>query len=191
MSELFDRLAKLAAGGGSRRDALKLLGGLLAGGFVAASPGKARADDDDDDDDDDDKNEEINEFCRKYCKPCEGLGGGAHGHCIKTCKRCKHKGGKLCGVCSKTNRVVTCCLGKSTCCIVKGTAPYCANLSSDVKNCGACAKVCPSTVAKPEGCCSGKCTDLTTTSNCGKCGNVCKTGQKCVQNSTTKLFSCV
>jgi hypothetical protein len=188
MSELFDRLAKLAAAGGSRRDALKYLGGFLAGGFLAASPGKARADDDDDDDDDD---KAITAFCQTYCKPCQALTGGAFEHCFRTCKHCKEDNGTLCGVCSSTNRVVTCCRGKSTCCIVKGVAPYCANLNKDVKNCGACAKVCTSTVAKPQGCCSGKCTDLTTTTNCGRCGHACESGQKCVQSSTTKRYHCV
>lgn len=167
MSEvLFDRLAKMAASGGSRRGFLKRLGGLLGGGFLMTSLGGC-----------DEDLHEINEFCRKYCQSCEGLGHGAHGHCEAVCKACKLANGKLCGVCSKTNRVVTCCLGGASCCTPKGASPYCANLSTDAKNCGACGKGCTSSTSAPQGCCGGKCTDLTTTTNCGKCGTACKNGK--------------
>jgi hypothetical protein len=148
MSEMFDRLAKMVAGGVSRRDALKGLGGLLAGGFLAALPGQARADDDDDNDNDD-KNEEINERCQAYCKSCRGLKGGVHGQCIEHCKKALRKNPKavLCGKCS-AKAPVTVCQGKTPHCCGNGTC--CATAC-----CGAAAtSVC---CASGKTCKSGKC----------------------------------
>ena len=176
MSEFFDRLAKTAAGGTSRRDALKYLGGLLAGGFLAGLPGKARADDGGGDDDE--GNEEINERCQSYCKSCLGVKGGAHGYCIDHCKKAlrQNPNATLCGKCSAKTRL-TVCTGVASCCGATTNAPYCTNEQTDVKNCGACGKVCAGTTPA---CCSGKCADLATdANNCGKCGTKCTSTQKC------------
>lgn len=194
MSEMFDRLAKMAAGGVSRRDALKSLGGFLAGGFLAVLPGRARADDDDDGDGDDVNEEAINKACKTYCSKCpkptrgrrgdddddqgdEG-GRGVHGRCIHRCKRFlrKHPTATACGACTATNPF-TACLTGATCCTPTGAAAFCTNTGSDAKNCGACGNVCPT--ATPT-CCSGTCVDTQTdANNCGSCGTKCASGKTC------------
>lgn len=192
MSELFDRLARMAAGGVSRRDSLKYLGGLLAGGFLAGLPGRARADDDKGDDDDD-GNEEINERCQKFCKSCRGVKGGVHGKCIHECKKSLRKNPKevLCGKCTAKNPF-TACSGAATCCpATAAAAAFCANLNTDVNNCGKCGNVCK-TGAALQGCCSGTCTDLTTSTNCGACGKACASGTTCKATTTNGVttYSC-
>lgn len=154
MSEMFDRLAKAAAGGVSRRGALKGLAGFLAGGFLLGLTGKARAEDKDDNDDDD-HNEEINERCQKYCAPCRGHAGDAHGDCIEGCKKALRKNPKavLCGACSAA-APLTVCTGASSCCTPKTGAPYCVNFNTDAKNCGKCGNAC----AKGQTCVKGVCT---------------------------------
>jgi len=164
----------LVARGGSRRDALKYLGGLLAGGFLLGAPGRARADDGDDQGDDDDDNEAINKACRTYCASCRKLKRprGVHGKCIHQCKRFlrKNPNGKLCGSCTATQPFAGCATG-ATCCTPKNADSFCTNTGSDAKNCGACGNVCPT--ATPT-CCSGKCVDTQTDAkNCGTCGTVC------------------
>jgi hypothetical protein len=176
MSAAFDRLAKMAAGGGSRRGFLKTLGGLLAGAFLALFPGKARADDDSDDEDND--NDEFNKACQKYCSACPRKPHGVHGNCIKHCKKFLRKNpkGKLCGTCTVAHPFTGCAVG-ATCCTPKGAAAFCTNTGTDAKNCGACGNVCPT--ANPN-CCAGACTNTQTdANNCGACGHKCATGQKC------------
>jgi hypothetical protein len=162
MSEWFDRLAKAAAGGSSRRDALKYLGGLVAGGFLAVLPGRAWADNGGG------VNENDADRCQKYCKPCVGLKGGVHGHCISHCMQALHKNPKavLCGKCS-AKAPVTICQGKTPNCCGNGTC---------------CAATCCASVCCASGltCCSGKCVNLQTdSSNCGKCGTKCASGKTC------------
>lgn len=173
MSEALDRLAMLVARGGSRRDALKYFGGLLAGGFLLGATGRARAEDGDDGDGDD-HNEEINEKCQKYCASCRKLkrSHGAHGDCIRHCKRFLRNNpkGTLCGSCTAEHHFTGCASG-TTCCTPKGAAAFCTNTGTDAKNCGACGNVCPT--AKPT-CCSGACVDTQTDpKHCGTCGTVC------------------
>lgn len=183
MSEMFDRLAKVVAGGVSRRDTLKYLGGLLAGGFLAGLPRTARAEDDNDDGDDDDRNEEINEKCQKYCASCRGVRGGVHGYCIRHCKRALFLNPKavLCGKCS-AKAPLTVCAGAASCC-TPTSGPICVNLNTNVNNCGKCGNVCKLTAAL-QGCCKGVCTDLTTATNCGSCGNACAAGKTCKATTT-------
>ncbi|HBI46395.1 MAG TPA: hypothetical protein DDY78_26620 [Planctomycetales bacterium] len=180
MSEWIDRLAKTVAGRTSRRDALKFLGGVLAGGLLAGFTDKARAEDDDGDDKDkDNDNEEINKACQEYCEDCPHAPGGVHGHCIRFCKRFLRNNpkGKLCGTCTAKNPFTGCALG-ATCCTSKGVAAFCTNVNTDPKNCGACGA--PACTGTTPGCCAGKCVDLATdNNNCGKCGASCATGTKC------------
>jgi Stigma-specific protein, Stig1 len=175
MSEPLDRLAKLLAGGGTRRDALKYLGGLLAGGFLAGLTGRVRADDDDkgdDDQGDDDENKAINQACKAFCAGCPNKPKGVKGHCIERCKRFsrRHPTQGLCGACTATNPFPGCPKG-ATCCPATATkGPFCTNTSTDGANCGKCGVACAK--ATP-GCCAGVCTDLSTTTNCGACGTKC------------------
>jgi hypothetical protein len=177
MSEGFDQLAKLLAGG-SRRGFLKGLGALLAGGFLAGFAGSARADRGDDDDDNEDR---IEEACHKYCAKCPRRPRGVHGNCIRHCKRFLRKNpkGTLCGACTVKNPF-TGCLSAATCCAATATAAaYCANLNTDVSNCGKCGAVCKGTTP---GCCSGACVDLASdANNCGACGKKCTSTQKCTK----------
>jgi hypothetical protein len=139
MSAMFDRLAKIAAGDGSRRDALKRLAGFLAGGFLAVFPTKVKSDDDDhhhhhdhDHDRDHDRHrrrphvskleaEVIDELCLNYCQPCSSLAGGVFGQCFEHCRRSliRHPGAKLCGTCSAAVPV-TVCHGRTPICTASG-----------------------------------------------------------------------
>ena len=197
MSNMFDRLAKMAAGGISRRDAMKYLGGLTAGAFLGGFVNPSRADDRDDKDRND-FNEDIEETCKKYCSKCPKGGGegddgsdeGVHGKCIDHCKSYLRKYPKAtpCGTCTAKTPFTACSGGAtSTCCTTK-TSNYCANTNTDVKNCGKCGNVC-SLKTKLQGCCSGVCTDLTTGTNCGSCGNVCAKGKSC-KASSTGTYAC-
>lgn len=186
MSEMFDRLAKTVAGGVSRRDALKYLGGVLAGGFLAVLPGRARADDDKGGGDD--NGDEINETCHAFCKKCPKK-GGVFGHCIGQCKATlrKNPSGSPCGTCASITNTATdvkncggcgpkfACTGtKPACC--SGT---CADLASTT-NCGACGNDCSKVItAALVGCCAGKCTDLTKPTSCGACTTQCSSSQTC------------
>lgn len=190
MSEMFDRLAKMAAGGVSRRDTLKYLGGFLAGGFLTALAGKARADDEPGGGG---TNEEINEACQAFCGKCPSRPASTFGHCMSQCKQFLHTNpkAKLCGACTATNPFTACVTGATCCAATSTAAAYCANLNTDLTNCGKCGNVCsvqlPS--AKLVGCCSGTCTDLTTATNCGGCGKACPSGQSC-KATTTGGFAC-
>lgn len=136
MSEMFDRLAKMVAGGGSRRDALKRLGGLVAGGFLVALPSKANSDDDDHHHhrhqhhrDHHRRHRHVNEevavlidqVCLNYCQPCSSLAGGVFGQCFEHCSRSllRHSGAVLCGQCSAAVPV-TVCHGRTPICNANG-----------------------------------------------------------------------
>jgi hypothetical protein len=180
MAKAFDQLAMLLARGGSRRDALKYLGGLLTGGFLFGAAGLARADDghhghgdDDDDDDDDEKNEAINKACQKYCAKCPRKPHGIHGSCVRHCKRFLRRNAKgtLCGTCTAANPFTGCVAGATCCAATSTAAAFCTNTGTDVKNCGACGNACTGTTPA---CCSGKCADLASSAtNCGACGTAC------------------
>jgi len=175
MSEAFDQLAKMVAGGRTRRGVLKSIGGLLAGVFLAGFAGKARADDDEDEGE---LTKELNKACKDYCAGCPRKPGGVHGHCIERCKKffLNNPTGKLCGTCTATQAFAGCATGAS-CCTPAGVNAFCTNTGTDVLNCGACGNVCPTT--KPA-CCSGACTNTQTdNNNCGTCGTVCATGKTC------------
>jgi hypothetical protein len=137
MSALFDRLAKMVAGGGSRRDALKHLGGFLAGSFLAVLPSKAKSDDDDhhhhhrhhrhhhhhgaENEENEEIIEDIDEKCLTYCQPCSGLMGNVFAQCFEHCRRSlrRHPTAVLCGQCSAT-LPVTVCHGKTPICNASG-----------------------------------------------------------------------
>jgi hypothetical protein len=197
MSEPLDRLAKLLAGGGTRRDALKYLGGLLAGGFLAGLTGRARADDDKDDDDqgdEDEGNSAISKACRAFCKTCPRRPEGVRERCSRSCKRFLRKNptGTLCGTCTAAAPFTGCVAGATCCPATTTAAAFCTNTSTDVKNCGKCGNDCATALPKAAlvGCCKGVCTDLTTNTDCGACGNACPSGQTCKKNATTGAFAC-
>jgi len=163
MPHVFDRLATMLAGGGSRRDVLKYLGGLLGGAFLFGSSNRASADQD---------NLAINKACKDYCSTCPRP-NGVHGKCIENCKKFmrENAGTKLCGSCTAANPFTGCVTGATCCPPAAGAAAFCSNIGTDAKNCGACGNACPT--ANPN-CCAGRCTNTQTdANNCGACGRVC------------------
>jgi hypothetical protein len=117
------------------------------------------------------------------------------GSCGKACNA-----GEICfhGACSGT-----CGDAKSgnTSCSVDGGAPYCANLKSDILNCGACGKTCSAGQICASGVCQGTCTSSQTqcgadagtpycadlqndNANCGTCGNACSGALSSCENGT-------
>jgi hypothetical protein len=107
MEHWIDDLARAAAGGLSRREALRRLGAGLAGGVLAALlPGPARA--------------QPSEACREFCM--ENLTGAARGACLA-------RGGGLCQACAldperlctptdpdaPTAGVIRCCAANQDC----------------------------------------------------------------------------
>jgi len=55
---------------------------------------------------------------------------------------------------------------------------YCANLTTDINNCGKCSNFCDIGSL----CCNGKCVDGSSNQNCGACGMVCVKSQ-CIQGT--------
>jgi hypothetical protein len=167
----------MLAEGSSRRGVLKAVGGFLLGGLLLGLPGKAQADRDKGDDNgkddgkddggdngkddgkDDDGDPAINKACKKYCSTCQHVRHHAHGKCIERCKRTLRKNpkAKLCGHCTAAT-TFTACSGSGSCCTPK-TGNYCANLQTDVNNCGSCGTVCTGTGCPPTtpACCAGSC----------------------------------
>ncbi len=82
-----------------------------------------------------------------------------------------------------------CAAGDSNCC-ADPKGEVCTNVQSDVNNCGACNRTCPTGDVCSAGVCTcpiagdtncnGVCTDLRNDpENCGACGNVCTTPRVC------------
>jgi hypothetical protein len=192
MEHQFDELAKALAEGVSRREALRRLGGGLAGVLLAfMGLGKAWS-------------QSGSVDCGSYCRARFTRRSAALRTCVHSCEDCQAGGGVMCGASSAGGGAVTCCSGGSapTCC---GGA--CVNTASDVNNCGGCAgaggSICSGTQSCRNGtctdtggdvnncggqvcgsnelCCNETCTDITTTTDCGACGNACAPTQ-CVDN---------
>jgi hypothetical protein len=147
---LFDELARAAAQGLTRRQALGRLGGLFGASVlgVLGLGTKARADS---------TASACAHFCNQLPTPRDG--------CENVCKACSDIS-KMCGT-TGANQV--CCNG--TCC-----SGQCTDLNTDVLNCGACGSAC----AAGDSCCGGVCTNLQSdNANCGACGNVCAAGVTC------------
>jgi hypothetical protein len=172
MSEVFDRFARKMVDGSSRRDALKTLGGFLAGTFLFGLAGRARASGDN------------TLICERYCVRCICVSSALYDKCVEACElklETKSPQG-LCGRCTPATPF-TYCSGGSTCCSNR-SGYYCPDPQSDAKNCGACGHVC--TGVKPA-CCKGSCADLASNpSNCGSCGNACpQATPNCVSGKCT------
>ena len=124
MANQFDEFSKTLGKSTSRREALKLLGGGLAGGLLAAlGVGSAAA---------------APDRCSVFCQGF-GIRGAALAQCKQACKKCGGDTSRLCG--SDYNNNFTCCpsgqgcffncnVNSSTCC------------EEDVNCSGSCAGTC-------------------------------------------------
>ena len=143
MEHQFDALAKSLAATVSRREAIRRLGGGLAGA-VLASLGSGRAWSAPA------PNSHCEDFCRSKCGIHPG-GGNAFGKCVSSCEACVNRtGGQLPCLCpASPGGDVVCCTGGQTCC-----SGICKDTSTDSNNCGACGHACTGYRVV---CCSGTC----------------------------------
>lgn len=150
----FDDFARAAAGGTSRRQALKQIGGVVGAAVVAALPAQALAD------------PGGNSACAHFCH--QVFSGEAAGDCTS---QAAHGTGP-CYQCGPA-AVGT---GLSLC------GQTCLNLQADVANCGACGHACTTTVPNAHatcvaGVCSSACNGGYTLCNGACVSNVCPDGQ--------------
>jgi hypothetical protein len=191
MDHLFDEFSKSLSQSVPRRESLRRLAAVMAGavlspmGLETAFAGKV-------------------DPCKAFCK-CRNA--KQQNQCLDACKKCSGNTSRLGGACgSYTCCAIASCTGVcsnlksdpncgacgnnckafgTTCC-----GSFCADLTTDVFNCGRCGTVCPPPdeneyVACVSGrcvydCvdgaddCNGTCTFLDSDpDNCGTCGNVC------------------
>jgi hypothetical protein len=165
MKHSFDELAKSVARGMPRREAILRLGGIVAGGALAAvGLGRARAD--------------TRHKCLAYCSQFPL--GNQRRRCQTVCAQCPD----VSMMCGTTGLNVVCCLGG--CCL-----GHCTNTNFDPNNCGTCGTVCSSGNL----CCSGSCVNPNVDiNNCGGCGNTCgpvnhANGVEC-KGGQCQVFSC-
>ncbi|HEV3256537.1 MAG TPA: hypothetical protein VG013_06645 [Gemmataceae bacterium] len=156
MENRFDTLARGLAGGLSRREALRCLGGFVGGTFLAClgMSNKASAG----------GNGGGNNACDNRCK---AMGRAWKGKgfdftkCLAECHRCKSSD----QVCEDRGRkAFFCCNGKTSCC----DDQHCTNTDSDNNNCGRCGHSCGSQFT----CQKGKCVPHNTCAATGGCGFV-------------------
>jgi hypothetical protein len=115
--------------------------------------------------------------CKTFCNQCPR---SQRSQCLADCRSCTQAGGHLCGTCGGYG----CCAAWQDCC-----GNYCADLDTDIHNCGACGDACDDPGINGYAVCvSGTCqyffcspaTDyMWDSSNCGRCGNVCPFGTAC------------
>jgi hypothetical protein len=197
MENPFDRLAKTLAEEVPRREAIRRLGGGLAGALLA-SLGLERA------------WGQGNSVCAGWC-----VANFPPGPARDTCKSSAAHGGGPCydcgpagdnrglcpgggqgGVCCAVGAPCcngACCVVGQTCCPSPSGTPYCTTLGSN-SDCAFCGDVCP---PEQPTCCGTTCVNTATDlNNCGACGNVCLGGQlpACCAGGCTDLatddFNC-
>src|SRR5262245_50182501 len=192
MDHLFDEFSKSLSESLPRRESLRRLGAVFAGAILSPlgmqtswakgpDPCKAFCQC---------RNAKQQNQCLAPCKACDSNTSRLAGSCgsytccsIASCKGvCSNlKSDPNCGACGNN-----CSTYGETCC-----GSYCADLATDVFNCGRCGAACAApganeSVACVSGLCvydcvpgavdcgNGACTDLSSDpDNCGACGNVC------------------
>jgi hypothetical protein len=106
----FDALTKVLASGLPRREALRRLGGGLAGALLASLGLGRKAWSDPD------LNSACASFCGDHCGFAKG-GGNTYSQCVSSCKKCVRATGALpCGCLSRDSTGVACCTGDQFCC---------------------------------------------------------------------------
>ena len=191
MSHLFDEFSKSLDESIPRRQSLRRLGAALAGTVLSpvwlgtawagrSDPCKAFCKC---------SNKKQQTRCLDACRACNGntsrIGGSCGSHVCCTLTACNGvcsdlKSNPNCGACG-----IDCSDFGETCC-----GSYCADLDSDVNNCGSCGNLCAAPGYNEEGACvaglcvyacadgtvdcDGTCTSvLDDPEHCGACGNVC------------------
>ena len=166
MSHHFDELSKsLADESMPRRDTFRLLGAAVAGALLGPLGVKSALGG-------------VADPCKAFCNQCPKA---QRDQCPAACRSCNQIDGRLCGSCGG----FTCCRDAQTCC-----SNYCADLSNNVNNCGACGNHCPPfpgiegyAVCNAGACEYRFCSPLTNynwdSNNCGRCGNVCPQQTAC------------
>jgi hypothetical protein len=192
MDHLFDEFSKSLSESLPRRESLRRLGAVFAGavlsplGLQTAWAGKV-------------------DPCAKFCQ-CRNQ--AQQNQCLAACQKCNKDTSRLGGSCGN----YTCCSVascKGTCSNLKSDpncgacgnncraigktccGSYCANLATDISNCGRCGTVCPppdqneyvacvagqcvyDCVQGADDCGDGTCIDVSSDPhNCGACGFVC------------------
>jgi hypothetical protein len=174
MTHQWDEFSKSFAEPVPRRESLRRLGFVLAGAVLsplglgsAWAAGKAAP-----------KGGAKTDPCKSFCNQCPK---SQRSQCLAACQGCADAGGHLCGSCGGFG----CCSSEHACC-----GNYCADLDSDVHNCGGCGNVCWPGPFEDSACFEGGCVygcvegtvdcgDGTCIplwqdpDNCGACGNVC------------------
>src|SRR5262245_63987384 len=147
MDHLFDEFSKSLADRLPRRESLRRLGAVLAGGLLTplaigtAWAGRGPRVDPDP--------------CKAFCN-CPKK---QQDQCLAACRACGSNISRLAGRC-----------GAYVCCPVGACGKVCSDLRSD-PNCGFCGNKCS---AFGQACCGNYCADLADDFyNCGSCGNVC------------------
>ncbi len=105
----FDELTRVMASGIPRREALRRLGGGLAGALLASlGLGKAWGQN---------PNAAPNAFCVDYCLDCgiSPANGNAFGNCVSSCETCLNTDGTLCTCPPSVSGEVLCCASGEIC----------------------------------------------------------------------------
>ena len=175
----FDDLTRALGQGVSRRQALKLFGGTLAGGLLAAlGVGEAAADN----------------LCKpagtlpqsKCTKDAQCCAGAVcqNGYCTAGC----HVNGTFYapGAPNPANGCQTCQPSVSTTTFTAITCPSVANATATCTS-GVCGFTCNAGFGNCDGNAGNGCETnlLTDATNCGQCGHVCASGESCVSGSCT------
>lgn len=164
----FDDVAKAMAGGVSRRQVLKLFGGTVGAGLLAAGTTTEVA-------------LAAPSNCAVFCGKTSFTSGPAHAACMQACNQC---GGDISRICSGPTNAV-CCAPGTSCCIGPTGAAFCCP-SGTVCNFGTGACVVPPAFCVPT------CADTCSSSGGTGCNAACAggtTGCACV--STVEGSACV
>ncbi len=178
----FDEFTKALARTTSRRQALLLIVGTLAGTVLAGCGSSCSSDSDcsgsqtcvngmcsssNSSSSSSDTNSSSNSSSSSSGSGCSGSETSCSGTCVDT-----NTDFNNCGSCGNqcTGSNAGCCNGS------------CVDRNTDINNCGSCGFAC--TTGTTPGCCTGVCTDLgSDNNNCGSCGNACSSGSTCMNGS--------
>jgi hypothetical protein len=172
MSIGFDQLAKGLAGGVSRRQVLKLIGGTMGGSFLATTTGFDTA-------------VAAPSSCAVFCGKTSFISGPAHASCLQACNKC---GGDITRVCQGPTGSVCCAPGTSCC--FGPTGAFCCPSGTICTGNGTCLK--PRSFCVPtcgtDTCAAGSGTSCNTTCAGATVGCSCVStieGSACVQEVCT------